>query len=101
MRMEKVYQAMNTLEAHSLKGLLASHHIDCVLKGEALSAAVGELPTDVQGVTLWVAPENVAQARQLLQAYEAQSETHWVCQHCGEENAGSFELCWQCQHSRE
>nr|WP_108743949.1 DUF2007 domain-containing protein [Salinivibrio sp. IB643] len=101
MTMEQVYQAMNLLEAHSLKGLLVSHQIDCVLKGETLSAAVGELPPDVQGVTLWVEPEKVSQARTLLQEYEAQSHTHWICQACGEENAGSFELCWQCQHSRE
>ncbi|ODP97806.1 MULTISPECIES: DUF2007 domain-containing protein [Salinivibrio] len=99
--MEKVYQASNTLEAHSLKGLLASHNIPCLLKGEALSAAVGELPTDVQGVTLWVAPEHTHQARVLLQEYEAQSQTRWVCGHCGEDNAGSFELCWQCQHNRD
>ncbi|SIO20749.1 DUF2007 domain-containing protein [Salinivibrio sp. ES.052] len=99
--MEKVYQAMNTLEAHSLKGLLVSHQIDCVLKGEALSAAVGELPTDVQGVTLWVAREDVTRARGLLREYEAQSRTHWECRECGEDNAGSFELCWQCQHSRD
>lgn len=99
--MKKVYQAINALEAHSLKGLLASHQIDCVLKGETLSAAVGELPPDVQGVTLWVESENATGAQTILQEYEAQSHAHWICPACGEENAGSFELCWQCQHSRD
>ncbi|TWU38706.1 hypothetical protein Q31b_37840 [Novipirellula aureliae] len=24
--------------------------------------------------------------------------TKWKCENCGELNASSFDLCWQCQH---
>lgn len=50
----QVYSASNSLEAHSLKGMLESEGIRVMLKGESLSSATGELPADVLAVTLWV-----------------------------------------------
>ncbi|MDF2186741.1 putative signal transducing protein [Grimontia hollisae] len=92
----QVYSASNSLEAHSLKGMLESMGIEVVLKGESLASATGELPADVIAVTLWVEELREKKALAALKEYEAQGDTIWFCSGCGEENGGSFELCWQC-----
>lgn len=91
-----VYSASNSLEAHSLKGMLESMGIEVVLKGESLASATGELPADVIAVTLWVEEVLELKALAALRDYEAQVETIWFCSGCGEENGGSFDVCWQC-----
>ncbi|PKF49171.1 DUF2007 domain-containing protein [Enterovibrio nigricans] len=92
----QVYSASNSLEAHSLKGMLESEGIRVMLKGESLSSATGELPADVLAVTLWVDIAREAVARKALLHYEAQSSVVWFCRDCQEENGGNFEICWQC-----
>lgn len=92
----RVYQAANSLEAHSLKGMLESEQIEVTLSGESLSAGAGELPMDVVQVSLWVPDTQVARARARLKAYEAAEVVEWQCPACGEWNSGRFEICWQC-----
>lgn len=92
----QVYSAINSLEAHSLKGMLETLGIEVLIKGESLSSATGELPADAIAVTLWVKASHQNSARQALDIYEQQADTHWYCATCGEENGGSFEVCWQC-----
>ncbi|MFD2177151.1 DUF2007 domain-containing protein [Veronia pacifica] len=96
----EIYKAANSLEAHSLKGMLEAIGIKATLKGESLSSAAGELPADVVAVTLWVQANNEVRAREALADYENQHLSSWICKQCGEENAGSFELCWQCSTER-
>ncbi|MBV7298668.1 DUF2007 domain-containing protein [Enterovibrio paralichthyis] len=96
----QVYSAGNSLEAHSLKGMLEALGIDVVLKGESLSSATGELPADAIAVTLWVDANRESQALGALRDYEEQADTVWHCAGCGEENSGSFEICWQCGTAR-
>ena len=92
----KVYSAANALEAHSLTGLLHTHRIEAQTRGESLSAAAGELPANVVEVSVWVRVSQHTQARAVLQGYEQAAEQEWQCPQCGEDNAGSFEICWQC-----
>ncbi|MGF1685210.1 DUF2007 domain-containing protein [Photobacterium japonica] len=92
----KVYSAANMLEAHSLKGLLLAHNIDAQTRGDGLSAAAGELPANVVEVSVWVRQSRQGLARSVLQDYEQAAEWEWQCPQCGEDNAGSFEICWQC-----
>ena len=92
----QVYSASNSLEAHSLKGMLESMGIEVVLKGESLSSATGELPSEPIAVTLWVDVMCEQRALNALRDYESQAEKVWFCLDCGEENGGSFEVCWQC-----
>ncbi|MGF1713570.1 DUF2007 domain-containing protein [Photobacterium chitinilyticum] len=96
----KVYDAANNLEAHSIKGMLESERIEVQLSGENLSAATGELPTDVLQVGLWVQEEQVSSARQQLERYENTTYNGWKCHHCAEYNEGQFEICWQCGHDK-
>lgn len=91
-----VFEAANSLEAHTLKGALESRGMAVQLKGEALSGALGELPMDVARVTLLVQANDWQQAREFIQDYQQQGGRSWRCRQCGEENDASFEICWQC-----
>ncbi|GAA3544275.1 DUF2007 domain-containing protein [Zobellella aerophila] len=93
-----VYEASNSLEAHTLKGALEVVGIAVQLRGEALSGALGELPANAVEVTLLIRPADLERAQQVLAGYRQGGERSWKCRHCGEQNAGSFEVCWQCGH---
>lgn len=91
-----VFEAANSLEAHTLKGALESRGVAVQLKGEALAGALGELPMDVARVTLLVQAPDWPRAREFVQAYQQKSYRTWHCGRCGEENDASFEICWRC-----
>ncbi|CEO37807.1 putative signal transducing protein [Photobacterium kishitanii] len=98
---QSVYRASNSLEAHSLKGLLENMGISVRLTGEALAAAAGELPMSVVEVQLWVTELQRQQALVIIDGYLRNDYRDWYCSHCGELNQGQFELCWQCQQDRD
>lgn len=91
-----VFEAANSLEAHTLKGALESRGMAVLLKGEALSGALGELPMDAACVTLLVKMPHWQRAREFVQAYQQQDGCPWRCDRCGEENGARFEVCWHC-----
>lgn len=93
-----VYQAANSLEAHMLKGALEVSGIEVQLQGEALAGALGELPANAIEVTVLVKRHHIASAQQILLDYQQQNNPDWYCAQCGEHNAGSFEVCWQCAY---
>ncbi len=96
----QVYSAADSLEAHSLKGLLETAGIEVRLKGESLYSGMGELPATVLEVTLWVEDIQLSKATQLLAEYEDSSAQPWYCSGCGELNESNFEICWNCQKER-
>ncbi|MCU7973773.1 MULTISPECIES: DUF2007 domain-containing protein [unclassified Shewanella] len=89
----------NLLQAHTWKGLLEACGIHVELRGEALLGGIGELPTGIQNVELWVGESQYASAQVQLNALDVESP-QWQCVQCHETNEGSFELCWQCSSER-
>jgi len=52
-----------------------------------------------EGVHLWVAETELAQARDILTTTEGAAEPPaWVCPQCGEGIDAGFDTCWQCGH---
>ncbi|UJF16833.1 DUF2007 domain-containing protein [Vibrio sp. SS-MA-C1-2] len=88
----------NLIQAHIWKGLLESSYIDVEMRGEALIGGIGELPTDLQSVELWVTQNQFQLAEDELAALQTKTEPWW-CSHCHEKNEPSFEICWNCQGS--
>ncbi len=67
--MVKVYRAANIMEAHIVKGLLESNHIEAYVDGYYLQGGIGELATmDFIGVS--VEDEDEARARKIIDEYE-------------------------------
>jgi hypothetical protein len=69
-----------------------------VLNAHASSLA-GELPVDAARPQVWVDDAaNADRARSLIDEYlGAPSGPPVQCAKCGEENPGSFEVCWNCR----
>jgi len=91
--------AGNLLEAHTWKGMLESSGISVELKGEALLGGVGELPTGIQNVELWVYQSDYQSAKKQMASLNAE-RPQWKCVNCHEVNESSFELCWNCSAER-
>jgi hypothetical protein len=104
-KMKKVYSSFDSIMVNHLKNILASHHIDCMVKNEWLSGAAGELPPIECWPELWVKETQYEQAQTIItQMFEQQNEENtllsWICSNCQEEIEGQFTACWQCGESR-
>ena len=63
------------------------------------SSIAGELPIDASLPQVWVEePGDAARARELIEDFlrPATLGPAVMCPKCGEENPGSFDLCWSC-----
>lgn len=99
--MKKVFSCLNTIELAPYKNLLERNDIPVLVKNEFAIGVVGEIPINESWPQLWVLDDNnEARARELCLKLERETKQNlddWLCPHCGEENASSFELCWHCE----
>ncbi len=98
--MKQLHAARHALEAHLIRGFLASNGIAAEVRGEYLTSGWGELPADVCSV--WIADDaQFAHADELLKAFLSGSLARqfggeaWTCD-CGEKLEGQFTACWRC-----
>lgn len=103
--MKKLHAARHAIEAHLIRGFLASHGIEAVVRGDHLTTGWGELPVDVCSV--WVVDDaQFKEADALLIAFFKGSAERmfsgesWTCPECGEKLEGQFTACWSCGASR-
>ena len=87
-----------------LKAILEDHGIDCIIKNEHLSGAVGELPPIECWPEIWLTDESNYQKactliKNALHADE-QGFVTWRCPSCGEVIEGQFTDCWNCGQAR-
>lgn len=68
--MTPVYDAENAIDAQLVCDLLLSAGLEALVFGADLAGGVGELPAGGL-VRVWVAPEQVTQARELIDAWQA------------------------------
>jgi len=99
--MKKIFSCSNNIELAPYRTILDEHKIPYLVKNEFALGAVGEIPVNESWPQIWVIDEShETKARDLCLEAEANmkcSAKDWVCQFCGEDNAGSFEICWQCE----
>lgn len=106
--MLQVYIAQHPTDAHYVKGLLETLHIECFVKGETLFSVRGEVPIiDETAPSVWIFDETrLTEAKAVVDEYEdslAKEETdlnNWVCDGCGEELEQQFTSCWNCGTTR-
>lgn len=107
--MKKIYTSQDRLLVNHFKNVLENQNINCIIKQEYLSGAIGELPPHECWPELWVIRENQYKAAsqivaELLAAMtEAALGTQiaWQCRHCGEHMEGQFTACWRCGRNRQ
>ncbi len=95
-----VFSYWDRLQAALLKEILAAEGIDCIVRNDQLSSAVGEIPFVECCPELWVIDsEAYPRAKLLLNAWLKKSipeEGCWICPHCGEQVQAHFGACWSC-----
>ena len=97
--MKKVFTQEDRFMINQVKQLLDEHSIPCFIKNEYASGAMGELSPFDTCPEIWVTDDEwQSKAEQLIEQMQkdSKSQNNWCCSHCGENNAGTFELCWQC-----
>ncbi len=107
--MLQVYSAQHPTEAHYVKGLLESGGIPCVVRGESLFAARGELPITIETApSIWIVDDaTYNDAIEVINEYErlrnkdTANDPKWVCKKCGEESEAQFTDCWNCLEPRD
>lgn len=98
--MKRVHNARHLTEAHLIRGLLESHGIEAVVRGDFLTGGWGELPVDVCAV--WVTDDGqYAAADRLLRDFlkgvtVSENSEGWRCRHCDEVLENQFTACWKC-----
>lgn len=101
----EVYAAASVQEAYLVASALEDAGIMVHVVGDQLQNAVGELPAVAINPRLWVYAEDFERARTIIaglpsERSETDEQADWTCPECGETNAGTFDLCWKCQHDR-
>jgi len=97
--MKKLYRAANLPDAHLLRGLLAQAGIEAHVFNENAQGGLGQLPFTEAWPEVWLSEErDLARAREVVRAFERPSAAGATlhCVGCGEENPGTFQLCWNC-----
>ena len=98
--MRRVYQAAHLPEAYLVRDRLRAEGIAAEVYNEHAAGALGEIPFTHAYPEVWVADADWARARRLLAAPPAGAGAAWTCARCGEDNPGSFDLCWHCGAGR-
>lgn len=101
--MRKVYTTDNVTMAWHLRNVLEQHDIAAQVRNANLYSVAGELPVNECLPEIWVRPLDFRRAEQILRETQTDAENcgpDWQCASCSQMNAGSFELCWNCQANR-
>lgn len=93
--MKQIYTNENRLLAMNSKNVLENAGITVKIKNEHTSGSA--IPGHQVWLELWVNDADYERSVELLKSCDSDETKNWVCAKCGEENAESFEVCWNCQ----
>jgi len=103
--MQKVFSAGSYIEAQLVRSYLEHIGIAVKIVNENSSGTPGSphwaLPVPAE---IWVLddtqhPDAVRHVKEYFVTQAADSGAEWKCSKCGEDNPGSFEVCWNCGHA--
>ena len=95
-----VYSSLNVAEVHLVKSALTQEGLESFIRAHHLGPLAGEVPFDDARAELYVRPEDARRAEVVIKAALNVVGPDWTCTQCQEKNPVSFELCWQCGHTR-
>lgn len=101
--MKLIYTHENHMLLHSAKNILDQNNIETVFNNEHSAPNGGNLGISNIFQELWVV--NDADYLRACEIIEREitnpaPKATWICTHCKEENAGSFDFCWNCQTAK-
>lgn len=98
--MKLIFSNEHLFAVENVKNLLAAQGIEVMIKNEYAQGAIGEISAFDAWPEAWLVNEaDFQRADEIVKAsQESRSAADWICNHCQEINAASFDICWQCQH---
>lgn len=100
--MKHVYTSDNIVVLHSAKNILALNNIESFVKNEHTTPVGASHGINNIFFELWILnDQDFDKASAIIEneIVNKAPKNSWVCSNCGEENEGSFEVCWKCQHA--
>ena len=96
--MKLLYSNENIFQVTNIKNLMESQGINVFIKNEFSQGAMGEISAFDTWPEVWVFDDNdFDRASEILQASNNLNTIEdWHCKNCSEQNATSFEICWNC-----
>ena len=103
--MKLAYTNENRFLVENARNVLENAGIETVLKNEYALGALGEIAPFETWMEVWAVKETdydkaMAIVAEIKTPEHAGNKSAWICPECGEENAASFDLCWNCQTER-
>ena len=99
--MKLIYTQENRILVENAKNILQQAGLHIAVKNGYTAGGAGDLSPADTWLELWVADEEYESAQVLLAPLNEPVPTSaWLCAHCDEENAATFDVCWQCQSDR-
>lgn len=101
--MKLIYTHENMMLLHSAKNILERNNIESFFKNEHSSPNGSNLGISNIFQELWIInDEDYLKARAIIdrEIVNPEQKANWVCPKCTEENAGSFDFCWNCQTAK-
>lgn len=98
--MKRVYSSQIRPTVEYVKNILEEQGIPCMITGEYLGVAIGEIPPIETWPGVWVLEDgDEDRALQTISTLE-QNESHnvgaWQCPQCNEKCEDQFDTCWNC-----
>lgn len=96
--MKLLYSNESLFMVTNVKNIMEAQGIDVFIKNEFSQGAIGEISAFDAWPEVWLFNEGDFQrATEVLQASEKLNDREdWTCKNCQEQNASSFEICWNC-----
>lgn len=101
--MKLIYKNENRGIVYSVKNILELNDIDSEIKNEYGHTMGGEFGISNSLLELWlVNDQEYDKAKSIIeeQIDNPADSVPWVCDKCGEENGGNFQVCWKCQNDQ-
>jgi hypothetical protein len=96
--MKMIYTHENRLIVSNIKNILQRRGFEVFLKNEHAVSVIGEVSAFDSWLELWLVNDSDFVLAEMILKNQLQEKqaADWFCNHCAEENAASFELCWNC-----
>lgn len=98
--MKRIYTSDNVVVLHSVKNVLALNGIDSFVKNEHTGPVGAWHGIGNSFHELWILNDLDFDKASAIIEKQVENPTPaqpWTCAMCGENNGGSFEVCWKCQ----
>ncbi|MBN7824165.1 DUF2007 domain-containing protein [Bowmanella dokdonensis] len=100
----KVFASEDRFLVWQVRQLLEDRNIPCFIKNEFAIGGAGDLSPFDCWPEVWITDDGwLPRAKEIIHRWQKELGVgqDWYCPGCGEENAGSFDLCWHCAQERE